>query len=82
MFNQQCLRNDGARATRPQQSGQGRQKMHEKRQKATHGLQSYRHQLGLQVYEMRAICKDNRNSPGTGHAWTQIVPLPPSFTSL
>ncbi len=52
MFDQQCLRNDGARATRPQQSGQGRQKMHEEHQKVTHGPRSYRYRLRLQVYEI------------------------------
>jgi len=58
MLDQQCLRNDGSRPTRSQQSGQGRQKMQEEHQKVAHGLQSYRHQLGLQVYEMRAICSE------------------------
>jgi len=66
MFDQQCLRNDGSRPTRSQQSGQGRQKMQEESQKVTHGPRSYRYRLGLQVYEIRAICRHNRNSPGTG----------------
>ncbi len=65
MFDQQCLRNDGSRPTRPQQSGQGRQKMQEESQKVTHGPRSYRYRLGLQVDEIRAICRHNRNSPGT-----------------
>ncbi len=65
MFDHQCLRNDGSRPTRSQQSGQTRQKMHEEHQKVTHGARSYRYRLSLQVYEMRAICRDNRNSPGT-----------------
>ncbi len=65
MFDQQCLRDDSSRPTRSQQSGQGRQKMHEERQKVTHELRSYRHRLSLQVYEMRTICRNNRNSPGT-----------------
>ncbi len=29
------------------------------------GRELDRLELGLQVYEMRAICRDNRNSPGT-----------------
>ncbi len=66
MFDQQCLRDYGSRPTRSQQSGQSRQKMHEERQKVTYGPRSYRYRLGSQVYEMRAICRDNRNSPGTG----------------
>ncbi len=40
-------------------------KMHEEHQKVTHGPRSYRYRLGLQVYEMRAICRDNRISLGT-----------------
>ncbi len=68
MFDQQRLRDDGSRPTRSQQSGQRGQEMHEERQKVTHGLRSYRYQLSLQVYEMRAICGDNTNSPGTGPA--------------
>ena len=39
--------------------------MHEEHQKVTHGPRSYRYRLGLQVYEMRAICRDNKISPGT-----------------
>ncbi len=74
MFDQQCLRDDGSRPTRSQQSGQGRQKMHEEHQKVTHGPRSYRYRLGLQVYEMRAICRDNRISPGT--------PSPAALTTL
>ena len=57
MFDQQCLRDDGSRPTRSQQSGRRYQEMHVERQKVTHGLQSYRYQLGLQVYEMRAILR-------------------------
>jgi hypothetical protein len=80
MFDQQCLRNDGSRPTRSQQSGQGRQEMHEERQKVTHGLRSYRYRLGLQVYEMSAICRDNRNSPGSvsSEGWSvQWESVPP-----
>ena len=65
MFDHQCLRDDGARPTRSQWSGQGRQKMPEERQKVTHRPRSYRYRLGLHVYGIRAICRDNRNSPGT-----------------
>ncbi len=57
-FYQQCLGDDGSRPTRSQQSGQGRQKMHEDHQKVTHGPRSYRFRLGLQVYEMRAIYRE------------------------
>ncbi len=39
--------------------------MQEESQKVTHGPRSYRYRLGLQVYEIRAICRHNRNSPGT-----------------
>jgi hypothetical protein len=38
--------------------------MQEESQKVTHGPRSYRYRLGLQVYEIRAICRHNRNSPG------------------
>ncbi len=65
MFDHQCLRDDGSRPTRSQQSGQSRQKMHEEHQKVTHWPRSYRYRLGLQVYEMRVICRDNKISPGT-----------------
>ena len=44
----------------------GRRKMQEESQKVTHGPRSYRYRLGVQVYEIRAICRPNRNSPGTG----------------
>ena len=66
MFDRQCLRDDAPRPTRSQQSGQGRQEMQEESQKVTHGPRSYRYRLGSQVYEIRAIRRHNRNSPGTG----------------
>jgi len=57
MFHQQRFCNDRSRTTRSQESGQGRQEMYEEQQNCYH--------LGLQVYEIVPISRDNRNSPGT-----------------
>ena len=65
MFHQQRFCNDRSRTTRSQQSGQGRQEMYEEQQNVTHELRSYCYHLGLQVYEIVPISRDNRNSPGT-----------------
>ena len=43
------------------------QKMYEEQQNVTHELRSYCYHLGLQVYEIVPISRDNRNSPGTRH---------------
>ena len=36
------------------------------------GVRGFQEPKGLHVYEMRAICRDNRNSPGTPY-WSKAI---------